>query len=247
MTTRPTLVAHRGYPTRYPENTLIGYRAAIAAGAQWIETDIQLTRDRSVMLYHDATLERISGLPGSILDMTRSEVESTPASHATVFGDRFADEPVASLEGFVELLAGHSNVQAMVEIKQESIDRFDVRTVVEEMHRRLESIRLQCVIISKNKEAILEARRDHDYRIGWVLPSWDDQGREFAEREEPDFMICKVKRFPQSDAEIWTGPWNWMIYNIDDADQALQQPSRGIGFVESNAIGELLNDPRLKP
>jgi len=247
MTTRPTLVAHRGYPTRYPENTLIGYRAAITAGTQWIETDIQLTRDRSVMLYHDATLKRISGLPGSILDLTRAEVESIQAGHTTVFGDRFADEPVASLEGFAELLSDHPKVQAMVEIKQESIDRFDVPTVVEEMHRVLEPLRWQCVIISKNKEAILQARRDHDYRIGWVLPTWDDQGREFAEREEPDFMICKVKRFPKTDAEIWTGAWNWMIYNVDDTDQALQQPSRGIRFVETNAIGQLLNDPRLQP
>ncbi|HBH35210.1 MAG TPA: glycerophosphodiester phosphodiesterase, partial [Gammaproteobacteria bacterium] len=38
-------VAHRGDPFRFPENSLAGYHSAIAAGANYIETDIQLTAD----------------------------------------------------------------------------------------------------------------------------------------------------------------------------------------------------------
>ena len=39
------LIAHRGYPAHYPENTLIGLEAAIKAGAERIEFDIQLSAD----------------------------------------------------------------------------------------------------------------------------------------------------------------------------------------------------------
>ena len=41
----PSLVAHRGWASCYPENTLPAVAAALAAGAAYIEIDIQLTRD----------------------------------------------------------------------------------------------------------------------------------------------------------------------------------------------------------
>ena len=46
----PELVAHRGYPQHYPENTLIGIEAAITAGARFIDVDVQLSADRVPVL-----------------------------------------------------------------------------------------------------------------------------------------------------------------------------------------------------
>ena len=46
--TRPLIVAHRGYSARYTENTLTAYRAAIAAGADVVESDARLSKDGTV-------------------------------------------------------------------------------------------------------------------------------------------------------------------------------------------------------
>ena len=43
---RPWVVAHRGYSGRYPENTVSAFEAAIGAGADMIELDVCLTKDR---------------------------------------------------------------------------------------------------------------------------------------------------------------------------------------------------------
>ena len=246
MTERPTLVAHRGYPTMYPENTLVGYRAAVKAGASWIETDIQITRDQAVVLYHDATLTRISGVEGSILERTLSELQDVYAAEETRFGSQFADEPIATLNQLADLIRQHPRLQAMIEIKQESIDAHGIDAVVALTHNELDSIKSQCVLISKNTDALSQARREHGYRIGWVLPAWTDAAHTLANELGPEFMICKVARFPDEDEQIWRGCWQWMIYSIDDPDEALRQPARGIDVVETNAIGEMLKDERLR-
>ena len=51
--TRPLVIAHRGHSARYPENTLEAYRAAIASGADLVETDARLSADGVVIASHD--------------------------------------------------------------------------------------------------------------------------------------------------------------------------------------------------
>lgn len=55
------LYGHRGAAAHHPENTLRSFRAAIAAGADALETDVRLTRDGEVVVFHDADGARICG------------------------------------------------------------------------------------------------------------------------------------------------------------------------------------------
>lgn len=48
----PQCIAHRGYKAKQPENTMAAFRAAAAAGAHAIETDLHLSRDGVVVLSH---------------------------------------------------------------------------------------------------------------------------------------------------------------------------------------------------
>ncbi|GAA2275941.1 MULTISPECIES: glycerophosphodiester phosphodiesterase [Kitasatospora] len=68
---RPVLaVAHRGDPYRHRENTLASVESALAAGADAVEVDVQLTRDGVPVLLHDPTLERLWGDPRRIGSVT---------------------------------------------------------------------------------------------------------------------------------------------------------------------------------
>jgi glycerophosphoryl diester phosphodiesterase len=74
--TRPTVVyAHRGIPALLPENTLESFVEAISLGADAIETDVRLTRDGHVVVFHDATAQRVANLPDRVRDCDLSEVE----------------------------------------------------------------------------------------------------------------------------------------------------------------------------
>ncbi len=52
----PEIIGHRGARARFPENTLSGFRAALAAGVRHFEIDVGMTRDGVVVLSHDPCL-----------------------------------------------------------------------------------------------------------------------------------------------------------------------------------------------
>ena len=83
----PQLVGHRGYPRHYPENTLIGIEAAVAAGARFVEVDVQISSDRVPVLFHDRGLKRLCGVDGRIQDYRYDELWAFRASEPGKFGE----------------------------------------------------------------------------------------------------------------------------------------------------------------
>ncbi|MER5867574.1 glycerophosphodiester phosphodiesterase [Kitasatospora sp. NPDC002040] len=75
MPNRVLAVAHRGDPYRHRENTLPSVESALAAGADAVEVDVQLTRDGVPVLLHDQTLERLWGDPRPVRRVTLAELE----------------------------------------------------------------------------------------------------------------------------------------------------------------------------
>lgn len=240
----PIWIAHRGYPTRYPENTLVGYRAAIAAGATWLETDIQLSRDAAPMLYHDETLDRVSGTPGLVFDHAEADLARMNASCASQFGDRYATERIATLGSFAELLGESPRVQAMIELKEQSIERFGMATMVDRVWERVASIRDQIVLISFDLESLRYARRRHAARIGWVLPAWDDGVEARAREMVPNYLVVDRLLLPPLPERPWEGHWSWAVYSIDRPDEMEPMMARGIRYLETNCIAEMMSAER---
>ncbi|MFF3072437.1 glycerophosphodiester phosphodiesterase [Kitasatospora sp. NPDC057936] len=68
-------VAHRGDPYRFRENTLASVESALARGADAVEVDVQLTRDKVPVLLHDRTLERLWDDPRDIGRVTLDQLD----------------------------------------------------------------------------------------------------------------------------------------------------------------------------
>lgn len=67
--------AHRGASEYAPENTLLSFYLGLYMGANGIETDVQITKDGVPVLFHDGTLNRMTGEEGSISDYTFDELQ----------------------------------------------------------------------------------------------------------------------------------------------------------------------------
>ena len=72
-------IAHRGASGTFPENTLSAFRAAIDAGADMCELDVQLTRDGAVVVIHDETVERTTDGKGEVAELTLEEIKRLDA------------------------------------------------------------------------------------------------------------------------------------------------------------------------
>lgn len=67
---------HRGASAVAPENTVSAFEAAIAAGADFIETDLRLTRDGVPVAFHDGDLRRLTGDPRQVSELDMDELRA---------------------------------------------------------------------------------------------------------------------------------------------------------------------------
>lgn len=82
-TDRPLNIAHRGARSLAPENTITAARRALEIGADGWELDVQMTRDKKLVVIHDATLDRTSNVkkvfpnrkPWLVRDFTLEEIQ----------------------------------------------------------------------------------------------------------------------------------------------------------------------------
>ncbi|MBE6601622.1 MAG: glycerophosphodiester phosphodiesterase [Ruminococcaceae bacterium] len=120
---------HRGYCARYPENTLISYRAAMELGVDAVEFDVWLTSDKVPVLMHDGNCRRTCGVDRHLRDMTYAEVQTLEACYSEKFGDAFRWQGVGvpTLEQALELFSKECpNLKLGVEIKEYTEETVDL-------------------------------------------------------------------------------------------------------------------------
>lgn len=93
--------AHRGASGVCPENTMAAFRHALELGATGIETDVQRTRNGHLVLIHDESLERTTGSPLDVRDITLEELNTLDAGGW--FDEKFRGERVPLLDELLEL------------------------------------------------------------------------------------------------------------------------------------------------
>lgn len=119
---RPLSVAHRGHSTAYPENTLEAYRKAIELGVEMIECDVNITRDGTLVMIHDATLDRTTTGTGRVSAATWEDIEMLDAGGK--FKPEFAGARVPSTEETL-LLYKETGVLSCFEVKGADGDESD--------------------------------------------------------------------------------------------------------------------------
>ena len=120
-----TIIAHRGASAYAPENTLPAFRLALEMGADFIEYDLQVTKDKQLVVLHDETLERTTNVeevfPARsriaagdksrkkhwyIYDFTLAEIKKLDAGSWA--GANFKDTPVPTFQETLDIIRGRA-------------------------------------------------------------------------------------------------------------------------------------------
>lgn len=72
----PIAIAHRGGALEAEENTLPAFARAVSLGYGHVELDVHATRDGAVVVHHDPTLQRMTGDPRAIADLSLAELRA---------------------------------------------------------------------------------------------------------------------------------------------------------------------------
>lgn len=234
------LVAHRGYQKHYPENTLLGMRKAIEAGAHCLETDILFSADHQPVLYHDALLERVSGINNAIHLLDISILATTPAYEPDRLGDLFSTETIAPLTSLVELLALHPNVTAFIELKRSGLYLEGNEQAYNTIINVLKPVANQCVLISFSDEFIQYAWQRGYPRLGMVLKHWDELDNAPLSEIQPEFIFCDQHKVPD-DMTLDHIDSTVVIYEVEDPEQAIHWFNRGADMIETFDIGGMID------
>ena len=128
-----SVVAHRGFSGKYPENTKLAFEKALALNVEMVEFDVQLSQDRQLIVIHDPTVDRTSDGTGKIEELTLAEIKALDAG--SWFAPQFRGQRFLTFQEALDLLAGQ--VRLNIHIKAEEHNREEiVPQVVGEMKRR---------------------------------------------------------------------------------------------------------------
>ena len=112
-------IAHRGASGTFPENTLSAFRAAVDAGADMCELDVQLTRDGAVVVIHDDTVERTTDGKGEVAKLTLEELKRLDAG-AKFKGSAIKGERIPTLDEVFEVTSGKCGLN--IELKAAGVE-----------------------------------------------------------------------------------------------------------------------------
>ncbi|MEO7013819.1 MAG: glycerophosphodiester phosphodiesterase family protein [Dokdonella sp.] len=233
------LVGHRGWPARFPENSLEGFDAAVSAGARWLECDVQLSADGVPFVCHDVSLKRTAGVDRDITDMRAAELDAVTVGERQRFGERHAKVRLPRLEALVAWLQTQSQVTLFVEIKSESLLHHGSALVVDHVMKEICVALGQCSVISFDHACLVLARSQGARTVGWAVEDVTEEARSVADALKPDYLFTDEGLFSEVQAAL-PGPWQWVPYHTEDAGRAMELARLGAALVETNDIGGLL-------
>lgn len=155
------ITAHRGASGKAPENTLAAVRQAIEDRADWVEIDVQESRDGVVIVAHDSDLKKVSGHSGRVWEATADELRAIDIG--SYFGPEFSSERVPTLAEVLETCRGRGRLN--IELKYYGHDQDLEQKVVAlvEEHEMVADV----VLMSLNPDGVRKVKALRpDWRVG---------------------------------------------------------------------------------
>ncbi len=112
------VIAHRGFSSEAPENTLAAIEMAIEIGADMVEIDVTVTSDGEVILLHDETLDRTTTGTGLPTDQTLEAIRLLDAG--SWFSQEYEGEPIPTLAEALDTVK--DRILINIEIKSEAVE-----------------------------------------------------------------------------------------------------------------------------
>lgn len=155
--------AHRGASAVAPENTVAAFRAAREQGARWVELDVALLGDGTLVVIHDPSLDRTTSASGSLATIGAADLHTIDAG--SWFDPAFGGEALLTFEQALVAL-GELGLNVNVEIKQHAHHK-SLAQLTEAVHADLQRRNEQTqVMISSFDAQALKAMKQLD-------PSYD--------------------------------------------------------------------------
>lgn len=232
---KPKLIAHRGNSSQAPENTLAAFIQAIRIPVDFLECDVQLSKEGIPVVTHDGTLKRITIDHDSskINELTLEEIKKIDAG--SWFGNSFSNQRIITLEELLRLPRGKIGI--MLEVKEETFLACSmgkhVGDVIKKMApHQIKSGPILVGSLSPNVLLCLEAYMPQQPLIPIVrdLSDLDEFSSLHAKHYAFKHSLLTeelIESFHKEGIEVWA-------WTIDDKDTAYELIGKGLDGIITN-------------
>jgi len=232
--------AHRGVSTEAPENTLAAVRGAIAAHADYLETDIQLSKDGVLVVAHDSDFSRLGGVAKKVWELTYEEIRTIPLGRDAA--PQFHNEVTPTFDELLSQAKGHIKVN--IELKYyDDHEPGLAKKVIEAVraHRMLD----QVVIQSLEYEPLLEVHKlAPEVPVGYLLSF---NARE-PSRLDVDFLSVQQNRldgrFVRKAHARGQKVYAWTVNTVEDMKRQFDLGVDGVITDQSALARKTLDEMR---
>lgn len=234
------LIAHRGDNTNYPENSYAGIEAALKAGAKYVEFDLQMNADKTLIVFHDDDFVRMANKDRSVFETSNAALKEISVHEPDKFSKQHYPTRVPHLDEVIKLFKAYPEAKALVEVKVQSLEFWGLETVMKKLLASLEAISKQAIVISYSAEALRYTQENSRMKVGLVFNQYLKKHLKAGIKIDPEYMICPYKIVPEK--TLWKGDWQWVIYTINKEKDAKAWLNReDIDYIETDDISLLLN------
>ena len=202
---RVEVTAHRGASLDYPENTMSAFKGAKKLGAEWIELDVQQTKDGKIIVFHDGEFTRVSGVDTRPLEVPYHVIKRYDAGR--YFDKKFDGEKIPLLEDVI-LFAKNNNMKLIIELKTYNKNE-DFEKKVLDIIKTYEYEK-KCIIASGSYESLEKVKNiSSEIKTYYISYEVDD---EFINSSNIDGFCVEnsvidetlVNKIHNLDKKIWT-------------------------------------------
>ncbi|WP_291255486.1 glycerophosphodiester phosphodiesterase [Fusobacterium sp.] len=218
------IFAHRGFSSKYPENTMLAFKKAIEIGVDGIELDVQLTKDGVPVIIHDETLERTTDGQGNIIDFTYDEISKLDASYK--FKNLNIVNKIPTLNEYFDFVKDY-NIVTNLELKTSVIEYFGIEEKVFELIKKYK-LENNIIISSFNHYSVLRFKKlAPNIKCGFLTESWLIDAGKYTQKNRvecyhPYFKNLTpevIKELKSSNIEINT----WTVNKKRDMEYLIKQ------------------------
>lgn len=175
------IIAHRGFSSQYPENTLCSFQGAIDSGADLIELDLQITADKELVIFHDTELARTTNGVGIVESLSLAELRSYDAG--SWFSPKFQGERIPTLMEVFKLCENKIGIN--IEIKPTKV--LDIIPAFEEALK--ENVSSLEVFVSSFDIHLLVELMERNPGLACAYAFLDNELLEKIETREPGVVL----------------------------------------------------------
>ncbi|MER0246587.1 glycerophosphodiester phosphodiesterase family protein [Streptomyces sp. HSW2009] len=245
----PVTVAHRGASAYAPENTLAAVDAAAKLKIDWVENDVQRTKDGKLIVIHDTTLNRTTNVeevfpgraPWKVSDFTLKEIQRLDAG--SWFNPKFTGERVPTLKQYMDRVS-RNHQKLLLEFKApELYPNIERETLNELRHQgwlNRQHVKHRLIIQSFNADSVKTTHELRpDVKTGFLgTPAVADLPKfaKFADQINPHFgsvdpeYVAAVKAVRGAHGK----PLEVYTWTVDDAAVAVKVAKAGVTGIITN-------------